>query len=198
MYVTVVSKTSDDVPVVKLSIPVDNENIENAYDFMERFHEYLRIGDSIFEDSAIQRINDTMNTTFDNISILQSSQVPLEQKDPNNTTLSEWDVISSGNSPTKSTSTLESNNNTRPLPSSQQQPHQQLSDIREEEQKSSSGISSSNSSSSFRSNRSITPAIAYSQHWGIPELKLSHRFIAGIVQDAYDPDRFSVSDLIIC
>lgn len=176
-----VGQTPDSIPVVQLSIPVENDQTRYSFDFLERFQEYLRVGDSIFEDnntiddnSAIQNvINETANTTYENIT------VPLDQKDPN-TTLSEWDVISSGNSPNKF-STVES------------EQQQQLSDIREEEQKSSSGISSSNSSSSFRSNRSVTPAIAYSQHWGIPELKINHRFMAAVVQDATDPDRFSVS-----
>lgn len=176
-------------------------------EFLERFQEFLDYGNTIFDDEEESGIipnvcssttNDTMCTTYENISLTQTNNdaggtVPREQRcASSNTTLSEWDVISSGNTPIKSTSL--SNGVTTATSSTVYHPHEQLSDIREEEQKSSSGISSSATSTlSMNSNRSVTPVFFDSKQLGIPQLKLTNRFMVAFVSDASSPFQFSVS-----
>eukprot|EP00111_Clytia_hemisphaerica_P003797 TCONS_00010896-protein len=159
--------TENGTPVVRISIPVLEQG--RSIDLLEGFQEFITVddfadnGDGLNETSENLNTNDTVNSTFVNISSLNNT---LTEHASNNT-LSEWDVISPGNSPVK--------------PS--------LSHINEE--KSSSGVSSSDSIT-FTSPRHATPAITFSQRWGIPDLKISDRTIPGLVQDVHDPSKFSI------
>jgi hypothetical protein len=173
-----------DTDVVRISIPIkegENEADCKSIDLLDSFNEYITIdgfadtGDGLATSESLKNDNDdTMNTTFENISMFNNTRLI----DQTNTTLSEWEVISGVNSPEKSGLDVGK--------------QQQLSDIKEEDHKSSSGISSS-SSSSLRSPRSVTPAVTFSHHWGLPELRITERFVAGVVQETTDPSRFTVS-----
>ena len=177
--------------VVHITVPVQDQ--DTSLDFLDCFREFIAVdgfadnGDGLMLPDTNTTVNnnndDTANTTFENISMYNNTLV-LEHPPKNNTTLSEWDVISSGNSPEKFHKTVTDNTDSTIK--------QHLSDIKEE--KSSSGISSSSSSSCFRSPRpTVSPSTTYSREWGLPELKITDRFVAGIVQDVVDPAKFVVS-----
>lgn len=195
----------EDLDVVHITVPVPDQ--DTSLDFLDCFHEFINVDD--FADNGDGLIspdtpntttptinhNDTANTTFENISMYNNTLVVDDEHQStatkNNTTMSEWDVISTGNSPEKSRISISNDHTEGTL-------KQHLSDIKEE--KSSSGVSSSSSSSfSLRSPRPTrSPATTFSQEWGIPELKITDRFIAGIIQDVVDPSKFVVSVFFLC
>ena len=185
-----------DLDVVHITVPVPDQ--DTSLDFLDCFRAFINADDYADDGDGLMspdtttpthnhNHNDTCDTTFENISMYNTTLVDNEHhqsKDGtrNNSTMSEWDVISSGDSPEKSRTNVGT--------------LKDLSDIKEE--KSSSGVSSSSSSSfGLRSPRSTTsPATTFNREWGIPELKITDRFIAGIIQDVVDPSKFIVSDFI--
>jgi len=192
-----------DLDVVHITVPVPDQ--DTSLDFLDCFREFINVDD--FADDGDGLIspdtpnttttptpinhNDTANTTFENISMYNNTLVVDDDRHHtnaaarNNTTMSEWDVISSGNSPEKSRTSISNDHTENTL-------KQHLSDIKEE--KSSSGVSSSSSSSfGLHSPRPTTsPATTFNQEWGMPEMKITDRFIEGIIQDVVDPSKFSI------
>ena len=210
VFVQQVSKVGK-TPIVEIYIPGENEN-EEPIEFLKKFNETLgsdkeeiSLGYKHFyqsnSDTNITKLNENIvvnaaksvsqddktlnlnNTTFENISMNNGSGLKMEQQKierTSNATLTDWEVILSESSEMKNFKTKEQNQNTESVLKSMEG-----SVILATQDKLIDGIRSS-----------VSPATIQSMKWGIPEMKLTQKFMQGIIQDSTDPYKFSVRTLI--
>lgn len=208
VFVQQVSKDGE-TPIVEIYIPGENEN-EEPIEFLKKFNKTLRsdeeeisLGYKHFyqsnSDTNIAKLNENIvssaksvsqedktlnlnNTTFENISINNVSGSKMEYQKierTNNASLTDWEVIPSESSEMKHLKTKEQNKETGLVLKSMEG-----SAVLATQDKLIDGIRSS-----------VSPATIQSMKWGIPEMKLTQKFMQGIIQDSTDPYKFSVRTL---
>ncbi|XP_057309699.1 tudor domain-containing protein 7-like [Hydractinia symbiolongicarpus] len=183
VLVEVVRKDGD-LPVVNITIPPENEN-DTPPNFVEKFKQYqdfenqnignannYTTGYSFSEQSTISPMFDTVNSTFENITMAGPSESRLNS---HNMTLSEWEVINSEGSPEKTIKPSQTNKSGTTM----------APEFMTMETASDCTTLDGNS-------RSESPATTYSASWGMPELKIDKKYLPGIVLDTMDPSKFSI------
>ena len=208
VFVKVLS--SGTIPVINILLPSHDDENSETVDFLEKFQETQHAEEQAMLDayrelqtvsrlennnnsinstlqSSINQTCDTVNTTFENLTMLTNhSQINGHAQSPKktNTTLSEWDVISSENSPCKSTSEeIEARKVNKPSSSK--------TDIQLDEKEQSKQASLDTSE-----RRTDSPVSSFSALWGIPEIQINQPQMEGIIQDTTDPYKFSVSSCV--